>query len=162
MSVELQTECFHSLFTIFFEIFPHPERYFRPEWRSSCRRAEKSAKKTHRMNNGWWKTFLCYRASFFHCQATGRRRRRRREFYANEEFNKRKFGNVFKDSGANATCLLSVYSYFVLEEFLECSLSKLVRDETRGRWLVSSVVEDEIQPLLGCKRTVGNDMPSIS
>lgn len=28
--------------------------------------------------------------------------------------------------------------------------SKLVRDETRGRWLVSSNVEDEIQPLLAC------------
>lgn len=44
-------------------------------------------------------------------------------------------------------------------------LLKLVRDGTQGRWLVSNDVEDEIQPLsnrLRWKRTVGNDIPSIS
>lgn len=42
---------------------------------------------------------------------------------------------------------------------------KLVRDGSQGRWLVSNDVEDEIQPLsnrLAQKRTVGNDIPSIS
>lgn len=126
---KLQTECFHSPFTIFFEIVPHPlvaKRSFCLEWRSSCRRSDKSAKKTHRMNNGWWKTFLCYRASFTAIEAEEDEKFMQMKNSTNEAG---KFGNYLKiQRRTNATRVFSVYSYFALKECLECSL------ETRQGW----------------------------
>lgn len=99
-----------------------PLWYFRPEWRSSCRRSDKSAKKTHRMNNGWWKTFLCHHVSFTAIQAEADEKFMQMKNLTNEKGNSEIY--LKTQRRVNAARVFSVYSYFAFEECLECFLPR--------------------------------------